>query len=134
MLLAAFIPALFANAERNKNDRFNDVLSTSHYLDKGVIEGAEDRHCEGWRQFTTDQDAHYFGFWVNPSKLQTLCYAEGDWTLVSCADAEHYNAEILCACEFYDEGYEFITLDIETRTRYEHRQNREQFLIKEAAI
>src|SRR5438132_508470 len=64
------------------------------------VDFAEDFKAEGWEQFDTDQDAHYFGVWVNRGRLQTLTYAEGDWTLVTCSDREHYNAEISDAIKF----------------------------------
>ena len=43
----------------------------------------------------------------------TLTYAEGDVTLVICPGAEHYNAEIKDACEFYGEGFEMIACNVE---------------------
>ena len=50
---------------------------------------SSDRYCfdfskeykNGWRQYDTDQDAHYFGVWYNPETMQTLCYCEGDISL-----------------------------------------------------
>ena len=49
-----------------------------------VVDFADNRTQEGWMQFDTNQDAPYYGVWVNPAKLQTLSYAEGDWSLVTC--------------------------------------------------
>jgi len=35
----------------------------------------------GWHQYDTEQDAWYFGVWVNPELRAVLTYAEGDITL-----------------------------------------------------
>ena len=56
---------------------------------------------EGFKQFDTDQDAWYFGVWVNPEELMTVTYAEGDLSVVTCPTLEHYKAEIQDAHEFY---------------------------------
>lgn len=133
MHIAAVIAGLFAGCKQERNARFNTIQRTHANTDRYIVDIAEERCAEGWMQFDTDQDAPYFGQWVNPKTRQTLCYAEGDWSLVTCADDEHYNAEILDACEFYDEGFEFIAIDISTGTRTEYRQDRKKFLIKEAA-
>jgi hypothetical protein len=92
------------------------------------IDFADDLTSEGWEQFDTDQDAPYFGVWLNRRKLLTLTYAEGDWTLVACPDAEHYNAEVASCIQFYGEGYMFKTLDESGVTEY--RQDRSRFLIQ----
>lgn len=67
-----------------------------------IIDFAPDFTAEGWIQFDTRQDAEYFGVWVNPTKLMTLSYAEGDWQLVVCPDAASYNLEIDATCKFHD--------------------------------
>jgi hypothetical protein len=93
-----------------------------------AVDFADDFTSEGWEQFDTDQDAHYFGVWVNKTKFLTLTYAEGDWTLVECPDAAHYNAEIEDAITFYGEGFIAKAYDMDgTKTIF--RQEREKFLI-----
>jgi len=56
---------------------------------------------EGWRQYDTNQDASYFGVWVNVRTRQTFCYAEGDTTLVTCEDDAHFAAELQSMEEFH---------------------------------
>ena len=73
----------------------------------------DDFRSDGWLQFDTDQDAWYYGVWVNPKTLRTLTYAEGDVYLAICPDVEHYNAEIKSKCDFHGEGFEFIACDME---------------------
>lgn len=50
------------------------------------------RECsvdKGWAQVDTGQDASYFGTWVNPTLRRTLCFCEGDVTIVQLnTDAE----------------------------------------------
>lgn len=82
---------------------------------------------DGWEQYDTDQDAWYFGVWVNPKLLQIQSYAEGDITLVTCPDVAHYNAEIQSMNEFYGEGFVAKTIDANGITVY--RQDRKKFFI-----
>jgi hypothetical protein len=120
------------------NDSGNTVVRRHRDAERYLFDFDDDFRAAGWKQFDTDQDAWYFGVWVNPKTLRTLTYAEGDVTLVVCSNAEHYNAEIKDACEFYGEGYEFIACDMEgfehimlgTEPRGEievARQNRQRF-------
>jgi hypothetical protein len=96
-----------------------------------TVDFADDFKSEGWEQFDTDQDAAYFGVWVNKVKFYTLTYAEGDWTLVTCPDAGHYNAEVEDAIRFYGEGFVAKTIDADGSMTI-FRQEREKFLIQEA--
>ena len=54
-----------------------------------------------WDQFDTENDASYFGVWVNKSKLRLLSFVEGDLYLTLCADAAAYDAEISDRCSSY---------------------------------
>jgi len=95
--------------------------------DRYIVDYAEDFKSEGWLQFDTDQDASYFGFWVNPKKFMTLSYCEGDWTLVECHSRENYVEAIKRAIDFYGEGFVAKSIDMDgTVTVY--RQNRSEFL------
>ena len=111
------------------NMQGNQMIRAFWPSERYVVDFAEDFKLEGWQQFDTDQDAHYFGVWVNPAKRLTLCYAEGDWTLVKCADRDSYNAEIQAALDFYGEGFEFKVVDVETGQVTEVRQDRSGFII-----
>jgi hypothetical protein len=113
--------------EPETNKRGNVVHRGFFSTERYIVDFADDFGSEGWQQFDTDQDAHYFGCWVNPVKFLTLTYAEGDWTLVECFDKDHYNAEIQDAINFYGEGFEFKTIDENGITEY--RQDREKFLV-----
>lgn len=58
---------------------------------------------KGWKQYDTDQDASYFGIWVNIAKRKTLTYAEGDLILVTCESDEHLKSELKAMEEFHGE-------------------------------
>lgn len=96
--------------------------------DRYCVDFADDFNREGWKQFDTDQDAAYFGVWVNPVKLLTLTYCEGDWTLVECPDVERYNREIQRMIDHYREGEIATVIDRWRMTVY--RQDRSSFLIQ----
>lgn len=111
-----------------QNERGNTIYRMFMPDERYMVDFADDFTEAGWLQFDTDQDAHYFGVWVNPSKLLTLNYCEGDWTLVECSDVQHYNAEIQDAIEFYGEGRICLVVDADNNAT-EYRQERSGFLI-----
>lgn len=105
----------------------NVIFRTFHPSERYVIDFADDFSAEGWEQYDTDQDAHYFGVWVNPAARKVLTYAEGDWSLVECADNGGYNAQIAGMNECYGEGRVCAVLDENGKT--EVRQDRQRFFI-----
>jgi hypothetical protein len=129
MTLAKLIEAL--RRETPANGRHgNRIYRLFRPADRYLVDFDDHAGDEGWEQFDTDQDAHYFGVWVNPKLLLTLTYAEGDWALVECADTAHYNAEIQSAIDFYGEGFVAKTMDAAGNwTTY--CQNRSVFLVAE---
>lgn len=48
----------------------------------------------GWEQWDTDQDAWYFGIWVNIDQNKILCWAEGDEMVYECGTRERFMLEI----------------------------------------
>jgi hypothetical protein len=110
------------------NDNGNLLHDAFLPEDRYIVDFAPDFTSEGWMQFDTNEDAHYFGVWMNPSKRLTLTYAEGDWTLVWCPDAAGYNAEVLHACEFYGTAVGFKSIDLERKTETWFIQDRKTFL------
>lgn len=86
------------------NERGNTIIHHHRDSERYIVDFAPDFTAEGWEQFDTDQDAHYFGVWVNHRQRLTLTYAEGDWTLVECPTPETYRAELDDCCRFYGEG------------------------------
>jgi hypothetical protein len=95
------------------NSRGNTVIRRHRDAERYLFDFDDDFRAADWLSFDTDQDAWYFGVWVNPTQFKTLSYAEGDVTLVLCTDVAHYNAEIEEACRFYGEGFECIATNLE---------------------
>ena len=55
----------------------------------------------GWEQYDTDQDAWYFGVWVNKTERKVFTYAEGD-RILEIADSQDAFIELLQRMEkFY---------------------------------
>lgn len=123
-----FVGSLFADAPITTNQHGNEIRRAFLPSERYRIDFAEEFKAEGWEQFDTDQDAAYFGVWVNRSRLQTLTYAEGDWTLVTCPDWDHYAAEVGSAIEFYGEGFIAKVLD-DRGTKTTYCQDRSRFLL-----
>lgn len=59
------------------------------------------RALSTWKQYDTNQDASYFGIWVNLEKRLVFTYCEGDRTLVVCPDNAHLKAELDSMAAFY---------------------------------
>ncbi len=59
--------------------------------------------CDGWKQFDTDQDAWYYGVWVNPSLRAVVCFAEGDLYIQVSSSKEQFSLEIESLTEFHGE-------------------------------
>lgn len=57
----------------------------------------------GWRQYDTENDAWYFGTWVNPVSWQVVTYAEGDLTLDQYLTADDMKKTLLDMADFYGE-------------------------------
>lgn len=127
MTIKKIISVVFGD-DKEINDRGNSIQRGFYPSGRYVVDFAEDYKDEGWQQFDTDQDAHYFGTWVNSKKFQNLAYCEGDWSLVTCEDVEHYNAEIKSMIDFYSEGR--IARVINDNGVTDFRQDRKKFFIQ----
>ena len=58
----------------------------------------------GWYQFDTQQDAPYYGTWVNPRLQAVILYCEGDINVIDCETPEAYRAEIKSMEDWNDEN------------------------------
>ena len=104
MKITTFITSMLKE-ETRVNLHGNTIHDLFMPAERYLIDCAEGFTSEGWIQYDTDQDAHYFGVWVNPSKLLTLNYAEGDWTFVVCKDKALYNTHLKSMDECYEKGF-----------------------------
>ena len=67
---------------------------------------------DGWSQFHTTDDAHYFGIWIHPERLEILTYAEGDEIRITCPTPESFQAELDHMSAFYGPPPPYmVTLD-----------------------
>ncbi len=49
---------------------------------------------KGWAQLDSEQDACYYGNWVNPLTLELFSYCEGDTTHTKCSDEADFIATV----------------------------------------
>lgn len=56
---------------------------------------------KGWRQYDTDQDASYFGIWVNLKRRIIMSFVEGDVSRTICPTQESFCLELAHMHEFY---------------------------------
>ncbi len=59
---------------------------------------------KNWYTISLDQDAEYFGVWVNDVTYQILTYCEGDITLVESLNYVQHNKEYREMITFYEEA------------------------------
>jgi hypothetical protein len=86
------------------NERGNAIYDSFHpvreryYYDQRLVFS---RRRRGWRQYDTDQDAWYFGVWVQLERRMVLVFAEGDASLIVCPTVESFRAELASMAAFY---------------------------------
>ena len=87
------------NDEPEVNERGNMVLRGQDF--GGDRYKYDFNILKDWEQYDTDQDASYFGVWVNIEKRHIFTYAEGDTTLVTCPNIDTFKAELADMARFY---------------------------------
>lgn len=55
----------------------------------------------GWLDYSTSEDAWYFGVWINPQRLMLETYTEGDTCTISCENPQQFKAELQRLAAFY---------------------------------
>lgn len=128
MKIATMVAALRERPPRT-NERGNAIHESHWSADRLIIDFAEDFVEGGWAQVDTDQDKSYFGFWVSKSQRITLTYCEGDWSLVVCPDADHFNSELCHAFSFYTEAPFCSVMDFDDGTWTRYFEDRQRHLI-----
>jgi hypothetical protein len=100
------------------NARGNEVLRQHIGGDRYRLDFKVCSRERGFEQWGTDQDAWYFGIWVNRERRMVVSFVEGDLTVTSCPDAEHFAAEIASMEAFHGAPPPaFVVLDLEAGTR-----------------
>lgn len=57
----------------------------------------------GWAQLDTNQDASYYGNWVNPILLQLVSYCEGDICHIECDSETEFVNELTRTIQWHAE-------------------------------
>lgn len=124
-------PEFLFRGEFQRNDKYCDVYHFFKPTQRYIYDFDEEMKEDGWIQYDTDQDAHYFGVWVNKKKMMILSYTEGDHYLNICHDVESFNKQIKEINKFYGEGFICKTFSEDGCVTY--TQDRNKFFIKEAS-
>ncbi len=82
-------------------DEHRTIYGMFYPTERYIIDCAQDRNTDEWKQFDTWQDAPYFGVWTSRKLLCTLTYAEGDWSLVKCNNEAAFDMELNEIVDFY---------------------------------
>jgi hypothetical protein len=77
-----------------------------YYYDRTLL-------AQGWQQYDTEEDAWYFGIWVNTEKLETFTYAEGDTSHVIAPNVEAFRSELARLYQYHPQAPAFISIDPE---------------------
>jgi hypothetical protein len=67
-----------------------------------------DAKLREYHRYSTDQDAEWFGVWVDVVRRKVFTYAEGDCILVSCSTDEGFAAELADMEAFYGPAPAFM--------------------------
>lgn len=80
---------------------------------------------QGYEQYDTTEDAHYFGVWINPKTRSIFTYAEGDCITVTSPTQEAYDAEIMALNTYYGPPPPFMTtINLDSGSVTKHHQTR----------
>jgi len=107
-----------AVTDQETNDRGNAVLREHVGGDRYRFDFDLCRSERGWKQWDTEQDASYFGIWVHVERRQVVVFAEGDVTVITFPDIEHFKSELASMEAFHGvPPPAFVVLDLEANTR-----------------
>lgn len=99
------------------------IKRSSHPMRERYYYDCELNASKGWCQYDTDQDASYFGVWVNISTMEVLTYCEGDVSHVFAQNSELFKAELQSLVEFYNPSAFATTFDNEVNKEVYYEQN-----------
>jgi len=77
----------------------------------------------GWCQYDTDEDAGYFGVWVNVLKMEVITYCEGDVSHVLAQNSKLFKAELRSLVDYYNPSAFATTFDNEGNKKVYYEQN-----------
>jgi hypothetical protein len=107
--------------DRNSNNCIvewaNYCQRERYYYDMGMCSGSD------WCQFDTEQDASYFGIWVNIKDRKVVTFAEGDETIVTAENDTDFKAELQSIVKFYTPGRACATVNDKGEFTNHYEQN-----------
>lgn len=56
---------------------------------------------QGWAQLDSNQDAPYYGNWVNPTAMETVSYCEGDISHIKCESEEEFKSHLASTLQWH---------------------------------
>ncbi len=69
-------------------------------------------YANGWAQIDTEQDAIYYGQWINPERRLIFAYVEGDCILTKCETDADLQSEMFRMKEWnVKQGWRFMGID-----------------------
>lgn len=86
-------------------------------IDRYYFDFKQCKYSDGWAQLDTDQDAWYFGNWVNLRTLQFVSYAEGDIIEKQCSNLEEFKKELKETFKWYRKNGYNPRIDIYEMTK-----------------
>jgi len=120
------IDRLLADAEETPNPTGNPTRKIFFHADRYLFDF--NINVGEWEQFDSENDAWYFGVWVNRTRLRILQYVEGDVYFTQCADAEGYDAEIAALCAFHEAAPSMVVIDDGGKATAYYQNRRDLFI------
>ncbi|MGL5092190.1 MAG: hypothetical protein ACRC8B_14900 [Aeromonas sobria] len=84
-----------------------------YYYDRTLL-------AQGWQQYDTEEDAWYFGIWINTETLETFTYAEGDTNHVIAPNVGAFRSELARLYQYHPQAPAFISIDPEAGVMTRH--------------
>ncbi|MGL5525087.1 MAG: hypothetical protein ACRDCY_15025 [Aeromonas veronii] len=84
-----------------------------YYYDRTLL-------AQGWQQYDTEEDAWYYGIWINTRTLETFTYAEGDTSHVMAPNVEVFRSELARLYQYHPQAPAFISIDVKAGSITHH--------------
>ena len=123
----AHIDALLAEAAASSDEKGHQTRQIFLSGERYLFDARLDLSDGAWAQLDTEDDASYFGIWVNKTARRILLFAEGDLSFTQCADAASYDAQMAAICSFHEASPSFVAITDDAVTAY--YQDRSEFFI-----
>jgi len=79
-----------SHSKVKSDDKANLTIHRCYFGDEDDLSLDEESIAAGWSHHKTCVDSAVHGVWINQCLRMLLCFCEGDWTLLECADDESF--------------------------------------------